>query len=108
MYNLPSGVKAALVIKNASTCTSNPCDFEKGDGLGYPTVACVHAAAFVILMKTPDVLCSYAEPFTAPEFNDPPTKFWQGGKKGAFLRFGTDALSLSLSTLTSFVIQQLF
>ena len=39
MYNLPNGVTAALVIKNATSCTSNPCDFEKIPDA--QTVACV-------------------------------------------------------------------
>jgi hypothetical protein len=39
MYNLPNGVTAVLVIKNATSCTSNPCDFEKIPDA--QTVACV-------------------------------------------------------------------
>jgi hypothetical protein len=53
-----------------------------------------------------DVVGSYAEP--VPDFNDPVTKFWQGGKKGAFSRFGTDSSSLRPSPLTTFVIQEQF
>lgn len=58
-YNVPES--AALVIKNASSCTMSPCDFESAS---YPTVA-------------------YATPVDG--FNDPATKFWQGGKAGTII-----------------------
>jgi len=60
-YNLPTGVTAALVIKNASTCLESPCDFES---TSYPTIA-------------------YASPVTG--FTDPSTKFWQSGKQGTIV-----------------------
>ena len=71
------------------------------------------AAALVIVplcpcdctaLHTPDVARSYAEPLA--DCNDPVTKFWSCGKKGAFSRFGADSSSLPRLPLTSFVIQE--
>jgi hypothetical protein len=85
MYNLPSGVTAALVIKDARSCTSNPCDFESEKPV-YPTVACVLSFPLLTVFEV-DVmieLCRYASPLASFSEN----KFWQAGKQGAFLSAG--------------------
>lgn len=68
-----------------------------------PSRACPLCLCDYTALHTPDVICSYAEPISG--FDDPVTKFWQGGKKGAISRFGTDSSSLARLPLTSFVIQ---
>jgi hypothetical protein len=95
---------AALVIKNASSCTMSPCDFESAN---YNTVACVHHSAESILKHFSLMFCA-ATPLLLLVSPHPPRNFGRAASKARRCDHRPMLLLLLLLLLLLFLLLLLY